>query len=394
MCPATDRRRIETSPPPPGVDVHDPEHREHDLDWLRILVVLMMVPFHAALVFTARGFMFVKSATHGPWFWAFVGFTYSWSMPLLFFISGAGAWFSLRKRGPLRFLRERLQRLVPPTLLGLFVLVPLSAYFTHLQTAAAPVGLWTYLGAHYAHPRVLDIYWGHVWFLVVLLVLAAVGLPALLALRTISIRGLRTRTAAFLRKPGVLLLAAIPLAAVAPLPDESGLPAFGWAMLAPQAVAYAAGFLLFSQPALREAIDRNLWPSFAVAVALALLSIWVPLYARRDLVPHVVFYLGRWAWVLTALGLGHRFLGRRHPVGHYLNAAGLPVYLLHIPVMSAIAYLVVQQPWPVAAKFTVITAGTYVGAFVLYELLVRRIPGIRRLFGLKRGSHRIVSPTR
>jgi hypothetical protein len=182
------------------------------------------------------------------------------------------------------------------------------------------------------------------------------------------------------------LLAAIPLAAVAPLPDESGLPAFGWAMLAPQAVAYAAGFLLFSQPALRVAIDRNLWPALAVAVALALLSIWVPLYSRRDLVPHVVFYLGRWAWVLTALGLGHRYLDRWSAVGRYLRQAGLPVYLVHIPVMSAIAYVVVQQPWPVAAQFTIIAAGTLVGSFAIYELLLRRIPGIRRLFGLKQES--------
>ncbi|UCF09570.1 MAG: acyltransferase family protein [Candidatus Bipolaricaulota bacterium] len=362
--------------------------REHDLDWLRILVVLMMVPFHTALVFTGPGFMFVKSGTHGPWFWAFVGFTYSWSMPLLFFISGAGAWFSLKKRGPVGFLRERLERLVPPPLLGLLVLVPFSAYLTHLQTASAPVTLWTFLGAHFAHPRVVDLYWGHIWFLVVLLLLAALGLPALLALRTVSVRGLRTRTAAALRTPGVLLLAAIPLAAVAPLPDESGLPAFGWAMLAPQAVAYAAGFLLFSQPALREAIDRNLWPAMAIAVSLALLSIWVPLHTRRDLVPHVVFYLGRWAWVLTALGLGHRFLDHGSALGRYLREAGLPLYLLHVPVASAIAFVVVDRPWPVAAQFTVITAGTFACSFIIYELVVRRFRVLRWLFGLKRGAVR------
>jgi len=365
--------------------------RRVDIDWLRIIVVLSMVPFHVALVFTNRGFMFVKSGLHSPLLWAFVGFIYSWAMPLLFFVSGVGAWFSLKRRSAARFLWERTVRLAPPSLVGLLVLVPLCAYLTHRQTVASPLGLGAYLARHFANPQVRDVYWGHVWFLVALLVLAFVLLPALVVLRLDILERLRDRFSAALRVPGALLLAAVPIAAVAPLPSASGLPTFGWGMIAPQGVAYLIGFLLASHDRLREAIDRSLVPALVVGAALGLLTIWVPIYARRDVLPHVVFYLGRWAWVLAAVGLAQRFLHRDCRARRYVTDAGLALYLLHVPVASLVAYGVIQTGWPIACQFLVITAATYLGTIAAYEVLVRRWNPMRRLFGLRPRNPRLGS---
>ena len=362
----------------PGASV-----RRYDLDWLRVLVVLMMVPFHAALVFTGPGFMFVKSGGHSPILWAFVGFTYSWSMPLLFFISGAGAWFSLRNRGARSFVAERTQRLLPPTLVGLLVLVPLCAYLTHLQAASSPLSLVGYLAEHFAHPRICDVYWGHLWFLVALMVVAVLGLPALLLVQRDAMERVRARTAALLAAPGALLLAAVPFAAVAPLPSETGLPSFGWAMIGPQAVAYVTGFLVVGHPKMRDAIERSLLPAIVVAIALSVLSLWVPIYARRDIFAHLAFYLGRWAWVVTALGLGQRYLRRDHRILRYFRDAGLAIYLLHVPLASGVAFLVVSLPWAVAAQMALVTITALGGSLLLYEVGIRRHPIMRRLFGLR-----------
>jgi surface polysaccharide O-acyltransferase-like enzyme len=358
--------------------------RRNDLDWLRILVILMMIPFHTALVFTGPGFMFVKSGSHSPALWAFVGFTYSWSMPLLFFISGAGAWFSLRRRGGWRFLGERLRRLVPPSLLGLLVLVPLCAYLTHLQTASTPLTLGGFLARHYAQPAIRDVYWGHLWFLVSLLIIAVLAWPVLVLLQRDALAGVRARAAALLNAPGALLLAAVPFAAVAPLPAETGLPSFGWAMIGPQAVAYAAGFLVAGHPLMRGAVARSLLPALGVAIIVSGVSLWIPIYARRDVFAHLAFYLGRWGWVLAAVGLAQRYLRRGGPALRYLCRAGLPVYLLHVPVATALAFFIVARPWPIVWQFVVIVIGTAAGSLLIYEALIRRIRPMRWLFGLRR----------
>jgi peptidoglycan/LPS O-acetylase OafA/YrhL len=358
--------------------------RRHDLDWLRVAVILMMIPFHTALIFTRSGFMFVKSGGHSPLLWGFVGFTYSWSMPLLFFLSGAGAWFSLERRGAGRFLAERVRRLVPPALLGLLILVPLSAYFTHLQASSSPHSLPRYLAEHYTHPQIRDVYWGHLWFVVSLFLIALLSVPALLTIQSEALARARARTADWLRAPGALLLAAVPFAAVAPLPAETGLPSFGWAMIGPQAVAYAAGFLVMGHPRMRDAIDRSLLPALLVAIVVSAVSLWVPIYARRDILAHLAFYLGRWGWVLTAVGLGQRYLRRDSRVLRYLREAGLPVYLLHVPLATAVGFLLIDRPWPIAAQFTAVSAAALVGALLVYELGIRRFNAVRWLFGLKR----------
>jgi len=38
--------------------------RRHDLDWLRVLAVLLLIPFHAALIW-GSGFLWIKLADRG-----------------------------------------------------------------------------------------------------------------------------------------------------------------------------------------------------------------------------------------------------------------------------------------------------------------------------------------
>jgi glucan biosynthesis protein C len=57
--------------------------------------------------------------------------------------------------------------------------------------------------------------------------------------------------------------------------------------------------------------------------------------------------------------------------------------LVHHPVIVFIAFYAVQWEVHLLIKLLVVVIGTFAGSFGTYELLVRRVNPVRRLFGLK-----------
>lgn len=74
--------------------------RRVDLDWLRVLAVLLLVPFHNAVIFIhdPQAVMYVKDEIGSSFLNHFAGWIHQFHMPLLFYVSGAATYFSLKKR--------------------------------------------------------------------------------------------------------------------------------------------------------------------------------------------------------------------------------------------------------------------------------------------------------
>jgi peptidoglycan/LPS O-acetylase OafA/YrhL len=65
----------------------------------------------------------------------------------------------------------------------------------------------------------------------------------------------------------------------------------------------------------------------------------------------------------------------------YMSAASYPVYIIHQPILVAIAYYVVMLAIPPALQFVAIVIFSVMLTFACYEVL-RRIPVVRALFGI------------
>ncbi|MGW3730708.1 acyltransferase family protein, partial [Streptomyces sp. NPDC000851] len=100
-----------------------PERRA-ELDAVRMLVVIGLVFFHSALVFATDDDYYVKNAETTEAIVIIAGFGVVWAMPLLFLISGLGAWHSLRRRGAGGFAKERVLRLGVPLVFATLALNP------------------------------------------------------------------------------------------------------------------------------------------------------------------------------------------------------------------------------------------------------------------------------
>ena len=91
--------------------------------------------------------------------------------------------------------------------------------------------------------------------------------------------------------------------------------------------------------------------------------------------------LNGWLWLLAILGFGSR-LARPARILGYLGPAVLPFYILHQTVAVIAAFYLVQADLAVPFKYLLTAALTFLGSWLLYEGLVRRIGILRLLFGM------------
>jgi glucan biosynthesis protein C len=89
-----------------------------------------------------------------------------------------------------------------------------------------------------------------------------------------------------------------------------------------------------------------------------------------------------WYWTMVFFYIGMRFLDFTNNGLRYSREACFPFFFFHQPVIIAIAFYVVQWDYGVPLKLLVVVIGLFLLTLGIYELLVRRINPVRRLFGM------------
>jgi hypothetical protein len=71
--------------------------RPYDLDWLRVLGVLLLIAFHVALIFVLQPYtiVYIRDVVNSPVRSVTKGFIHMWHMPVLYMISGSATYFAL-----------------------------------------------------------------------------------------------------------------------------------------------------------------------------------------------------------------------------------------------------------------------------------------------------------
>jgi glucans biosynthesis protein C len=359
--------------------------RRHDLDWLRVLGVLLLVPFHVALIFVLDPYtiMYIRDVVNSPVLAGLTGFIHMWHMPMLFIISGYSTYFALGFRSSQQYVRERILRLLVPLIFGLLTFVPFTIYIQHSRRLSVVEGYVEFFHIDLNH---LDGMNGaftpaHLWFILYLFVFSLLGLPLFLALRSEKGKRVINHMGTRMQPPWSLVLWSIPLtlaAALNILGDMNPLYYF---------LIFFYGFVLASNPRFQEAIDKLTWVAWAYGVFAGIINILLPVshYAAWTLqwiVLGLMYQIGRWALTLAVLGFGHRFLNFTNHWLHYGSEAAMPFYLLHMTFSVVTGYFVIQLEAPVAVKYPLTVLVATGLTLVAYEM-VRRWNATRRLFGMK-----------
>lgn len=373
--------------------------RRYELDWLRVLAVLLLILFHSARVFDLGDF-YVKNGTLSFGIEVFVVFIDLWFMPLFFAIAGASAFFALARRSGGEFLSERAKRLLIPFVFGVLVIVPPQVFCVYLQKPGNPASYLSFWKYQFSVPPFTQIIagkvddalitartWetGHLWFIQYLFVFSLVALPLLLSMRKGRLLGPSERLAAFCEKHcwGIYLLAVpVMLGTAAMLAFRQDI---GRLFLV---IPFVLGSLVYSNPGFGKAIDRNR----RIALVLALVSTTIFGVVAAILEPEfdsAPFLWGpiagflTWLWLLTFLGLSRKHLNFKNRFLEYANEGSYPFYILHQTVIVGLALSIVELavPWPV--KYLFLVAASFIMTLSMYDLLVRRWVPVRFLFGMR-----------
>jgi len=187
--------------------------RRYDLDWLRVLGVLLLIPFHVALIFVLDPYtiMYIRDKTNSHLLAEVTGFIHMWHMPMLFIISGYATAFALNIRTAKQYISERVFRLLLPLVFGILTFLPFTIYLQHSDKLSPQEGYAKFFQIDFAH---IDGMTGtftpaHLWFILYLFIFSLFGLPLFLWLR--SEKRIIQKLANFMQKPVNLFLLAIPL---------------------------------------------------------------------------------------------------------------------------------------------------------------------------------------
>ena len=366
--------------------------RRHDIDRLRILAVLLLLPFHSARVFNADDW-YVKNTPPSPFLGrTIVEFLDPWHMPLLFVLAGVATWFALGHRSAGTYARERTRRLLVPFVFGLVVIVPPQTWFgasshgPHVSIGTMYADFWRFEGDLSGYTGGFTP--GHMWFVAYLFVFSLVALPLLVRLREAA-------TPHDLGRPWFLFALPLVLLVTEALPG----PENAWNPFTCLGL-FVAGFVYASSPTLQRIVERR-WPWILAGAVLTMTAVYAvniadPAWADRswqDALFQVLENTNTWMWVLGLIGAARAFLDRPDtPALRYANQAAYPWYILHQTVIVAVAYVVVGWDLGIAVKFVAVLVFSTAVTLLVYDLLVRRWDPVRFLFGLKRKPERARGP--
>lgn len=337
-------------------------NRKHYIDNLRVLAVLMLFPYHIFMIYNNWGESWYIHGADLTFPSICNRINWLWMMPALFAVAGISSRYALEKRSPGEYLMERIRKLLIPLVCGMILLVPIQSYLA---------GMYFNGEADYFDyfTRITDLTGydgsfttGHLWFILFLFVISVFCLPLM-----ILYKHKRQGTSGG-KKPLILII------------FMGLLPCLGNMILdiggkspTEYLVYFLLGYFILSDEDVVVSLDQYRF----VLLGLFLAGAGLTMYFNNILIEAVA-----WISVLAVLGLARHYLNFSGRITSYLAQSSFGVYLFHQSWIVVTAYLIfkisdsywVQIPL-IFVTSVAFTYGTYA--------LCRRVPVLRRMFGLK-----------
>jgi glucans biosynthesis protein C len=357
--------------------------RHADLDWLRVVAILLLHLFHTGMMFNTWGWH-LKNPELLPMLEPPMEVLHLLRMPLLMLVSGVGTALALRHRGIGRFAWDRIKRLLWPLVFGMFVIVPPQIFIERLHRGEL-------------HGSYLDFYpsvfqfvpypqgsfsWHHLWFVAYLFLYCMLALPLFAGLRTARGQALLGRLEAVLARGWNAWLLFLPLGlgrvllrrfpeTHALLDDPNTFLFYGQLFL--------FGHLLGRGPRVWEHLAARRRASLAISLAIFAVMAWP--FELPFPFEHLGISAFVWCVLLTVLGYARAHITARKPWLVYAQELAYPFYIFHQTVILLVGYALLRPdlgPW---ARFAAVLSGSFLVTWALCEA-VKHVGWLRPCFGL------------
>lgn len=343
--------------------------RRYDIDWLRVIAIGLLLVYHIGIAFQPWGVFigFIQSDQSLESLWPPMAMLNVWRIPLLFFVSGMGVSFAIRKRNWKQLILERTRRILLPFLFGMLCIVPV-----HLL-------LWQ---KFYSQDITYSPGPGHLWFLGNIFIYVLVLSPLFFYLKRDENGKINRWLNKLFSNPLGLLLVVVcfVLESILINPETYALYALTLHGFLLGLLAFFFGFcFVLSGNGFWATVLRWRW-LFLLAAAILFAARWIffQLSAPNYLAP-----VESIMWIFAIFGFAYKNLNHTSHALTYLSQGAYPIYILHMICLYLGSFLIIPLEIPPFLKFFLVVVFTLSGCFILYEFVIRRVALLRPLFGLK-----------
>jgi glucan biosynthesis protein C len=366
--------------------------RLHALDAVRGFALLLGIVLHATLSFLPAPptRIWIIQDSHPSMALAVLFFViHVFRMTTFFLIAGFFAHMSFHRRGGRAFIKDRLQRIALPLVVGwpiLFAAMVVVIFWAANFPNGGPVP-----GAQGWPPELPRFPLTHLWFLYVLLELYVATLVLRTAMAWLDKSGhIRAQVDRLIglamRSPLAPAILAFPIGIALNL-DPTW---FGWlGVRTPDqslvtnvqaavgfGTAFGFGWVLHRQIDLIWILERRwllnlVFASGLIAASIVLASVPGPRPYAVRFADATCYALAMWTTTFVVIGIALRFFSDFSATRRYIADASYWLYLIHLPIVMALQVAVFSLDWPWPAKFATILLVAVTVMFVSYQFLVR-----------------------
>jgi peptidoglycan/LPS O-acetylase OafA/YrhL len=364
-------------------------NRIHWMDNLRTIIILLVVLYHAAGVYslTFQSFWLVADPEYSDVVGIFNVVLDVTVMPTIFFISGYLIPMSLKDKSGWTFLKSRFKRLMLPWIVAVLTLMPLYKVI-FLYSRGLPQEHWTTY-FHFSPGNITSQNW--LWFLPVLFSFNI--LYVLLSKLNIKLPNISLKTAVigtlvigFVYSVGIGMVVGFRHWTKTPLID------FETEKLLPYFLIFLLGALCFRNKVFEVKPKKQ--TMYIVVSSIAWIPITVHILSRvfwvlgmgtlggivSPFVDRLIWWLGFDLSVLCMVYLMvqsfWRYLDRSGKIWNELNRNSYGVYIIHVIVVGVIALPLLNVTLPAMVKFLILMVSAYLASNLIVGLYRRAVAGL------------------
>jgi peptidoglycan/LPS O-acetylase OafA/YrhL len=371
----------------------DPASRIFYIDNLKAFLAVIVVLQHAAQPYGPGGGWWIAPEPQSTVDLIVLGFfmavTMSFYMGLFFMISAYFVPASIERKGPVRFMKDRLVKLgvpIPIFLLGIFPVINYLLYYYGQQFIGNYLD---YINIFSPVPR-LDL--GHLWYLELLLVFSAAYVAYRLVKKTkTGIKRAFPGNAAIVVFTIVMALASFVVRIWAPVNYWVPFHLFEPAHLAQYIMLFTAGIIAYREgwiEAIPEA-TQMLWQNivylmlilFPFTVIITREQIFTGGFTLASLIGSTWEAFMCVSMCITLLALFKNRFNSGGRIAKILANNSYSVYLVHVPIILLLQYLLIGVPADPLIKFAIVGTIGVPLSFAISHYGVRRLPYARYILG-------------
>lgn len=325
--------------------------RKHYIDNLRSMAILLLFPVHTFMIWNDFGSGFYIWVGENKLLSTLIVLVNPWFMPLLFALAGMSARFALEKRTVREFIRQRVFKLLLPLVAGMVFLVPFQTYFARKYFYGYEgkiLSHWKYFFTHVTDLSGYDGAFtpGHLWFILFLFI---ISMAALLLFHFLPYKKLAAKVEK-ISAVGLLCLF-IPIWLMYYLGN------FGGYSIGKNFALYLMGYYVLSNDAAADRLAKN--SKWIIALCAGGTVALTALYYRYSYYGDLwVNFIG-WISILALLILGKKMMNVRMRFMECFHKMSYSVYILHLPILAALAYYVAQMGVGLAVQVIFIGFGSF-----------------------------------